>query len=355
MARGTRFAIGIAVALMALMLVVSCDKVQKAGGKIKIGFILKTMQEERYQKDKAYFTAKAESLGAEVIFDSCNNDEQIQLAKFENMLSKGVDVIVLQPVNTGTAGNMVKMAKKEKVIVVGYDSLLENGPLDVHIMHNAFEVGVLEAKAFVEWMVAKGLKEASVVIIKGQAGDSYANDLTRGVKSILSTHAEVKILDEQSHEGWSTDKAMATAENVLSKYNNKIDAFLCNNSGLARGVLAALKAQNLASVDKVFVAGADADLINVRFVAQGIQGVEVYAAIKPLAEIAAEAAFMLASDKKTPAVDVLKDKFSYTMVNNGFQDVMVINANIYLVTKDTIRDTVIKLEYLTEAQVYSAD
>ena len=73
-----------------------------AADKVKIGFLLKTMQEERYQHDKADFIAKAEAMGAEVVFDSANNDEQAQLAKFENMLSKGCKVIVLQPVNTGT-------------------------------------------------------------------------------------------------------------------------------------------------------------------------------------------------------------------------------------------------------------
>src|ERR1700724_2435212 len=79
----------------------------RAADKVKIGFLLKTMQEERYQRDKAAFLAKAKALGAEVIFDSANNDEQTQLAAFENMLSRGAQAIVLQPVHTGTAGSMV--------------------------------------------------------------------------------------------------------------------------------------------------------------------------------------------------------------------------------------------------------
>ena len=81
---------------------------------VKIGFLLKTMQEERYKRDRAAFEAKAEELGAEVIFDSANNDELTQLAKFENMLAKGANVIVLQPVNTGTAGSMVSMANRRR-------------------------------------------------------------------------------------------------------------------------------------------------------------------------------------------------------------------------------------------------
>jgi D-xylose transport system substrate-binding protein len=67
--------------------------VTAAAADVKIGFLLKTMEEERYQRDKAAFIAKAEELGAEVIFDAANNDEQTQLAKFENMLAKGALLI----------------------------------------------------------------------------------------------------------------------------------------------------------------------------------------------------------------------------------------------------------------------
>ena len=123
--------------------------------KVKIGFLLKTMQEERYQHDKADFTAKAQALGAEVVFDSANNDEQAQLAKFENMLAKGCKVIVLQPVNTGTAGKMVKTANEEGVKVVGYDSMLVNGPLDLMVMQDSWAVGKLQGEAMLNWLQKK--------------------------------------------------------------------------------------------------------------------------------------------------------------------------------------------------------
>ncbi len=122
---------------------------------VKIGFILKTMQEERYQRDKAAFIKAAEALGAKVYFDSANNDEQVQLAKFENMLAKGCKVIVLQPVNTGTAGNMVKMANEEGVKVVGYDSMLRNGPLDAMVMQDSWAVGKLQGEAMTAWLKEK--------------------------------------------------------------------------------------------------------------------------------------------------------------------------------------------------------
>lgn len=312
---------------------------------VKVGFILKTMQEERYQRDKAAFIAKAESMGAEVFFDSANNDEQTQLMKFENMLAKGCKVIVLQPVNTGTAGSMVKAANEEGVKVIGYDSMLVNGPLDYMVMQDSWAVGKLQGEALLEWLMAKkGKVEGKVALIMGQPGDSNAKAMSSGALEIIEKNPGLELVAEQSHEGWSPDKAMATAENVLTKYNNDIDAFICNNSGMARGVISALDGQGLADINKVFVAGSDADLVNIQYVAQGKQAVEIWKKIKPLAETAAEMAVKIALNEEIKA-----DK----VINNGMVDVPTVVTPVVLVTKDNIDTTIIAGDFYTREQVYS--
>ena len=205
------------LSLSAAPLVLS-SKPAGAADKIKIGFLLKTMQEERYQRDKAAFLARAKVLGADVIFDSANNDEQTQLAAFENMLSQGAQVIVLQPVNTGTAGSMVTSAHKTNVKVVGYDSMLLNGPLDAMVMQDSWAVGKLQAEAMVAWLKAKnGSVKGNVALIRGQPGDSNANALSSGVLEVLKANPDLRLVADQSHEGWLPDKAMATTENLLDR------------------------------------------------------------------------------------------------------------------------------------------
>jgi len=312
--------------------------------KIKIGFLLKTMQEERYQRDKAAFLAKAEELGSEVVFDSANNDERTQLAKFENMLAKGCQVIVMQPVNTGTAGNMVKMANEEGVKVVGYDSMLVNGPLDYMVMQDSWAVGKLQGEAMVEWLKAKkGDVKGKVALIMGQPGDSNAAAMSSGALEIIENNEGLELVVQQSHEGWSSDKAMATAENVLTKYANEVDAFICNNSGMARGVIAALDAQGLADTNKVFVAGSDADLVNIQYVAEGKQTVEIWKKIAPLAETSVEVAVKLAQGEEVNA-----DK----MINNGFTDVPTVVTPVVLITKDNLDDTIIAEGFYSKEDVY---
>ena len=321
-----------------------------AAEKIKIGLLLKTMQEERYQRDKAAFLAKAKALGADVIFDSANNDEQTQLAAFENMLSQGAQVIVLQPVNTGTAGSMVTSAHRNGVKVVGYDAMLLNGPLDAMVMQDSWAVGKLQAEAMVAWLKAKnGSVKGNVALIRGQPGDSNANTMSSGVLEVLKANPELRLVVDQSHESWSPDKAMATTENLLTKLGNKIDAVICNNSGMARGVIAALDAQGLASADKVFVAGSDADLVNIQYVAQGKEAAEVWKKIAPFAETAAETAVLLAQNPDKDPKTLLKIDRT---INNGAVDVPTIVTPVVLVDRNDLDSTIIAEGFYTHRQVY---
>ena len=344
------------LAMASLLAVPVTLSVNPAGAaeKIKIGFLLKTMQEERYQRDKAAFLARAKALGADVIFDSANNDEQTQLAAFENMLSQGAQVIVLQPVNTGTAGSMVTSAHNANVKVVGYDAMLLNGPLDAMVMQDSWAVGKLQAEAMVAWLKAKngsvnGSVKGNVALIRGQPGDSNANTMSSGVLEVLKANPDLRLVVDQSHESWSPDKAMATTENLLTKLGNKIDAVICNNSGMARGVIAALDAQGLASADKVFVAGSDADLVNIQYVAQGKETAEIWKKIAPFAETAAETAVMLAQNPDKDPKTLLKiDR----MIHNGAVDVPTIVTPVVLVDRNNLDSTIIAEGFYTHQQVY---
>ncbi len=327
------------------------DEEQEDDGLIKVGFLLKTMQEERYIKDRDAFIEKAEADGAdEVIFDSANNDENSQLSKFENMLTQGADVIVMQPVNTGTASNMVRMAHEAGVAVINYDSLIMNSDVDLFITQDSWAVGKLQGEAMVEWFKEKrGEVKGNVVLLRGQPGDSNANAFSQGVLDAVAEHDGLELVVDQSHEGWSPDLAMATTENALTSYENEIDAVVANNSGLASGAVRALEAQDMADTDKVFVAGSDADLVNIRYIEQGKQSIEIFKKVKPLAYTAAEVAVAVAKNPDREIEDIIEiDRY----VNNGNIDVPTVVTEIVVVDKNNIMDTVVADGYHEESDIF---
>lgn len=307
---------------------------------VKIGFILDNMNEERYAKDRAYFEAKAQSLGAEVIFSSANSDVSTQMNKVENMISSGVKAIVIQPVDSNASASMVKAAKAENIAVIAYDRIINKAPIDLYVTQDSFKVGVLQAEAAVKAAGAKG----NFVILSGAEGHSVAEAITSGVKSVLIKYPEIKIVAHQYHPGWSSELALKTVENTLTKTNNNIAAILANNSGMARGAVQAVAEQKLSG--KVFIAGADADLSSIRDITRDRQQFEVLKDIKPLAEAAATAAVQLAKGE-----NVASDA---TLDNGSGSSVKVINTPVYPVMKESVDEIIIKSGFHSKKDVYGS-
>jgi D-xylose transport system substrate-binding protein len=294
---------------------------------MKIGFVLSTLQEERYQKDQRYFTEEANRLGFEAIVVSADNSPAVQTARVENLLSMGVKALVIQPVNSGAAANLVKLAQEDKVPVVAYDRMIDGAPVDFYVTQNSFQVGVLQAEAAIKVVGDKG----NFVILQGQAGHSVAAEITRGVHSVLAKHPEIKIVVDKAHDSWSSSLAMATVENALTQTQNDIQAVLANNSGMANGAVQALAAQKLDG--KVFVAGADADLASIKNIAAGKQAFEVLKDIAPLAKTSARIAFELANGQ-TPVAE--------GNVQNGRFQVPYVATPVYPITKDDLEERIFK-------------
>ncbi len=349
---------------LSVSLLVACQKngggentpEQKSGP--KIGFVLKTMQEERYKADKAAFEQYAQKLGAEVLFDSCNNDEQTQIAKVETMLTRGIDVLVLQPVNHATASTLVDKAHEKGVKVVTYDVNVTNSDVDWFVTQDSLEVGRLQAAALVE----KLGKDKRVFLIKGQPGDANAEAFSKGVHE-AAERGDLKLLEEKSHEGWAPERAQQTAEDAFTKYGDDgIDAFICNNSGLAWGVFQTVEARGLTK--KIFIAGSDGDLRNIQAIAKEQIAMDVFKAIEPLASVAALVAVKLAKNEPIDEAalksysDALMQKhgkaLKITEMDNGKKKVPTVVTPIYAVTKETIDDTVVLAGYHTKEAVYGA-
>jgi D-xylose transport system substrate-binding protein len=309
------------------------------GAPIKIGFVLSTLQEERYQKDQKYFIDEAKKEGFEPLVLSADNNAQTQTAKVENLLSQGVKAIVIQPVNSNAAANLVKMAHDDHVPVVSYDRLIVKAPVDMYLTSDAFKVGSMQAEAAVKATGGKG----NYIILKGQSGHSVVAEIMKGIHSVLDKYPDIKIVVEKNHDAWSPTLAMATTENALTLYKNNIAAVLANNSGMANGAVQALQAQKLTG--KVFVAGSDADLAAIKNIVAGKQQFEVMLDIEGLARTAARVAGELATGKKPKADKVIESE--------GFK-VPTISMGVFAVTKDNLEERIYKTGYHTREAVMSS-
>ena len=329
----------LSLSLAALLLGPGCTKKPSGSGSIRIGFSMDSLQLERWQRDRDRFTQRAKELGAEVLVQSADGNDSVQVRQAENLLTQGVDVLVVVPHNGEIAASIVESAKRQNVPVLSYDRLIRNSDVDFYISFDNVKVGELQAKYLLD-RAPKG----NYVLIGGSPTDNNARLFREGQMNVLNPaiqHGDIKVVADQWSKDWLPSEALSHTENALTQAQNKVVAVVASNDSTAGGVVQALEEQKLAG--KVLVSGQDADLAACQRIAAGTQSMTVYKPITPLATKAAEIAVALARHQPVEPNN---------KVNNGKKDVPSYLLVPIAVDKANLVDTVIKDGFLKMDDVY---
>jgi D-xylose transport system substrate-binding protein len=307
---------------------------------VVIGFSMDTLKEERWQKDKDLVEKRAKELGMQVLVQVANGDDNLQVKQAENLLTQGVDVLIVAPHNAEIAASIVEAAHRQGVPVISYDRLIKNSDVDLYISHQVIKIGEMQAKYLLDHV---NKKPANFVIVGGSPTDNNALLLHEGQMNILKPavdRGDVKIVADQYAKEWQASAALNIVENALTQANNKVDAVVASNDGTARGAVQALEGQNLAG--KVLVSGQDADLASLKLIVEGKQTMTIYKSIQPLANGAVDAAIKLARGEKVESTDTL---------DNGFKKVPAILLEPVAVDGTNLVSTIVKDGYHTLAGI----
>ncbi|MDQ0338598.1 D-xylose transport system substrate-binding protein [Caldalkalibacillus uzonensis] len=306
---------------------------------IKIGLSLATLQEERWQRDRDSFVERAEELGAEVLVQSANLDEATQISQAENLLTQGVDVLVVVPINADTAAAIVDSANEAGVPVIAYDRMINNSDVTVYMSFDNFRVGQMQAE-----YITNLVPEGNYVLIGGAPTDNNAHLFRDGQMDVLQPFIDsgaIKIVHDEWADNWQPENALNIMENALTANNNNVDAVIASNDGTAGGAIQALEAQGLAG--KVPISGQDAELSAVQRIVEGTQSMTVYKPLNLLAHHAAEVAIALAKG----------EELEYdTTINNGKIDVPSILLEPIVVDADNVYEVIVKSGFHSLEDVY---
>jgi D-xylose transport system substrate-binding protein len=293
------------------------------GGKVRIGFLMDTLKEERWQRDKELFEQRAKELGAEVSILVANGDDNLQRQQAETMLTRGVDVLVVAPHNGTAAASIVEAAKRQNIPVISYDRLIISPDVTLYVSHQVPVLGEMQARYALE-----KAPRGNYVLIGGSPTDNNAKILREGQMRILQPavdRGDIKIVADPFANEWLPEEALKHTENALTQNNNNIAAVVASNDGTAGGAVRALESQGLAG--KVLVTGQDADKAALARIAQGTQTMTIYKPIKPLASGAVEAAIKLARREQVPTTET---------INNGVADVKSLLFEPIVVDKNNL-------------------
>ena len=305
--------------------------------KFKIGLSMATLAEERWKADRDLFKAEVEKLGGEVIVAAANGDENLQNSQAENLITQGVNALVVVAQNGEIASAIVVSAHKSNIPVIAYDRMIKNCDLDLYVSFDSVKVGELMAS-----YVCKLKTGGNYFIINGSPTDNNAHLVREGFGNVLKKYPRIKIVFEQWCDSWSPEKALKHVENGLTQFKNNVKVVLCANDGTASGAVQTLAEQKLAG--KVLVTGQDAELAACKRVVAGTQAVTIYKPIKQIALAAAKAAMELAGKQKASDVN--------TTVDNGKIKVPSIMLVPIQVDKNNMKSVVVADGYHTEAEIY---
>jgi D-xylose transport system substrate-binding protein len=261
-----------------------------------VGVSWNNFQEPRWAAfDEPALKGAIEAGGGTYVSNDAKSSAETQASNVENLISQGANVIVILAQDGTAIKPSVTSALSQGIPVIAYDRLIE----DPGVLYATFDnKGV--GKIMAETLLGV-ISEGNFAIIKGNSADANADFLRAGMTEAgipdvgaTDPNGKIVIVGEEYTDNWDPANAQTNMEQILTKNDNKVDAVLSENDGMAGGVIAALEAQGLAG--KVPVTGQDGDKGALNRVALGTQLVSVWKDGRTLGKAAGEAAVAMCAN-----------------------------------------------------------
>ena len=195
--------------------------------KIKVGLLLDTLVEERWQRDRDLFVERVKELGGETIVKAANRDAALQEQQARELLDQGVKALVVVAADAEKAAAIVAAANEKKVPLISYDRLIREADVALYVSFDNVKVGRMQA----EYLLNQAPK-GNYLLIGGSPNDNNAKLLRQGQMEMLKpaiAAGSVKIVDDGWADNWSEESAKALTEQGLKKARNNLAAVVASN------------------------------------------------------------------------------------------------------------------------------
>jgi D-xylose transport system substrate-binding protein len=258
------------------------------------------------QFDRKYLGDAFKAAGVDASIQNAQGDPATQRTQAEQAITNGAKVILLVDLDPGSGKSIIDLAHNRGIKVIDYDRLTLGGGADYYVSFDNEAVGKLQGEGLVKCIDSSGK------LVKGP---------------------------NQSVPDWDNQKALTIYEQMLQQKQNKIDAVLAANDGLANSVISAQNARKLGNIP---VTGQDATAEGIQHILAGEQCMTVYKAVKDEADAASKLAIALAKGQKPTT--------NGQTANKSTQTPSVLLKPV-AVTKANIKDTVIADGFLTNKEI----
>jgi len=310
---------------------------------VRIGLSLDSVKIQRWAEERDFMISKAQELGATVAVFSAENDDPTQIAQIENLISQGVDAIIVVAHDAALLGPVLEEAREAGIKVINYDRLTANGTPDLYLSFDSVKVGEAVAQHVIDHVESE---VPNIAYVGGSPTDNNTYLVLEGAMSVLQPLADqgkIHLVYNEFTKDWSPSEAYTNFKRFLDE-GGEVDGVVTAYDGLAFGVIQALAEHGQAG--SVPVSGQNGELQAVQRIVQGTQTMTAWKPGKPLAEKAIEAAVAFAKGE-TPEIN--------GSINNGTANIPSYLFDPITVTKENLEATVIQSGTYGRDQVYTGN
>lgn len=336
---------------------VSQSEESKGEEKAYIGIEMPTKSSQRWIDDGNNLVKQLEELGYKTDLQYGEDKVENQVAQIENMITKGVDYLVIASIDGSALTDVLQKAADAGIKVIAYDRLLMNTEnVDYYVTFDNFKVGTLTAQYIVDSL---GLSEGNkgpfnMEIFSGSPDDNNALINYEGYMEVLTPYLEdgsLNVLSGQTDFNqtatlrWDGSTAQSRMDNLLSAYytDQKIDAVLSPIDAISLGCISSLKGVGYGTDEKPLpvITGQDANIAGVQSIMNGEQTMTIFKDTR------------LLSDATTAIIEALEDGTEPVVNDTETYDngVKVVPSNLsepVAVDIDNYQEKLIDSGYYTE-------
>ena len=265
-----------------------------------IGIAMPTKSSARWISDGNSMVEQFAAAGYGTDLQYAEDDIPNQLAQIENMITKGVDVLVIAAIDGTTLSNALENAHFAGIKTIAYDRLIRDSAyVDYYATFDNFKVGVQQATSVVDGMKARfGDGPYNVELFGGSPDDNNAYFFYNGAMSVLQPLIDDGTIviasgqmgmDTVGTLRWDGAVAQARMDNLLSTHytDANVQGVLSPYDGLSIGILSSLKGVGYGSGDlkMPIVSGQDAELQSIKSIIAGEQYSTVFKDTRELARV----------------------------------------------------------------------
>lgn len=273
-----------------------------AEGGALVGVSLPTKSLQRWNQDGEYMQKALEDMGYEVDLQFAEDKTELQVSQIDNMITKGVDVLIVCPIDVSTLTNVLNAAKEQGIYIISYDRLItDTAAVDYYATFDNNIIGRIIGEYIVDEL---GLEEGNgpynMEIVSGPNSDATRVLFEAAVGEVqpyidngqLVIRSGQTDMEQTATPLWQEKEAQARMDNILTAFYSDahLDAVLCLNDSTSLGTQSALKAAGYGTESNPMpiITGQDCDIANVKAIIAGDQSMSVFKDTKILAAAVAE-------------------------------------------------------------------